>query len=65
MYWYTSENNEMKQEINHILAGNPTGHPNGKTFLGIFINDIQYSESSPISRAINHKIIAPDMVLSV
>jgi hypothetical protein len=63
MFRYATENNEMKQEINHILTGNLTGHQHGETFPGILINDIQYPESSPVIGADEYEIITPDVVL--
>ena len=40
MFRYTPEDEEVKQEIDHILGGNLASHQHGKTLPGKFIDDI-------------------------
>jgi hypothetical protein len=64
MIRYPPKDKQDKQDINHILILDFTGYQHRQAFPGIFIHDVQYLESSAVSRAIYHKIIAPDMVLT-
>ncbi len=63
MFWYTPEDEEVKQEITHFLGGNLTSYQNGKTLPGKFIDDVQYPESSAVVSSGYHEIITPDVAL--
>ena len=58
----TTEDEEVKQEVDHILILNLTGYQYSQTLAGIFIDDIQYLKRPAVSCTIYHEVVAPDMV---
>ena len=59
----TPEDKEIKELIDHILGFDLALHLDAHTLPGILIDDIQYLEGFPISRVLDHEVIALDMVL--
>jgi hypothetical protein len=59
----TTQNEQCKKLIYHILRPDPAINLRAQILPGEFIDDIQYFKGPAIGRAVYHEVIAPDMVL--
>ena len=59
----TTEDEEVKQEVDHILILNLPGYQYSQALAGIFVDDIQYLKRPAVSRVVYHEVIAPDVIL--
>lgn len=63
MVWNTARDEQVRQNIHHVIRAQTIIYAQRKTLPGVFINNRQEPDLRPTSQTVEHKVIGPDVIL--
>ena len=62
MAGYAAQDEEVRQDIDHVDALQLTRDPDGQAFVGELVDDVEHPEPPPVVGALLDEVIGPHMI---
>jgi hypothetical protein len=59
---HAAQDEQIRQDIDHVRRFQLAGHPDGQAFAGEFIDDVDHRELAAVMGAVLDEVVGPDVV---
>ena len=58
----TAQDEEVREDIDHVDRPEPSGHPDGQALVGELVDNVEHTEPAPIVCTVLDKVVGPDVI---